>query len=467
MVKAKNSKKSTKRQTGKANPKITAETPYGECRERLTAFGGLIALVKLFDLLGFEEAFEQHYVSPGRRTKLGCYRMISGIIILLFIGFQRLGHFTYIRTDSMVCGVLNVRVLPAISTFWRYLSTLGVVQSQSLIRLSGILRRRLWSLCRYYPRKITVNIDTTVATVYGSIQGACKGHNTKHRGKKGLRSVLLFIEQTREYLCGSQRRGETISSREVVYQIKKIRSLIPECVTRIHVKGDGEFISSEALDVCEEEGFDYTFANKRCKPNFSDRGWYRWGEYEYNQTLYQAEGWTRKRRFVVMRIHKDRLKDRQLKLFKEDTYAYRVFVTSLQTRPHKVIADYDNRADAENLINEAQTEGILAIPSKRFSANHAFFQIVMLSFNLWRWMKMLGSVHHSESNPHEITRVAFSLPDVKIRTARLKMLFIAAKLRFHSNRNEVLYSIHDVRTEEIKTFLGYLDKRRKEVMCAA
>ncbi|MBU4200582.1 MAG: hypothetical protein KKG09_03150, partial [Verrucomicrobia bacterium] len=46
----------------------------------------------------------------------------------------------------------------------------------------------------------------------------------------------------------------------------------------------------------------------------------------------------------------------------------------------RVIEDYDQRADAENLIGEAQREGVLAIPSKRFQAHHAFFQLVMLAY---------------------------------------------------------------------------------------
>ena len=59
-----------------------------------------------------------------------------------------------------------------------------------------------------------------------------------------------------------------------------------------------------------------------------------------------------------------------------------------------MITDYDQRADVENLIGEAQREGVLAIPSRRFQAHHAYFQIVMLAYNLWRWMKMLAG--HAE-----------------------------------------------------------------------
>jgi hypothetical protein len=181
---------------------ITPDTPYGECSERLTAFGGLLALVKFLDLLGFEQAFQEHYVHPKRECKLGGYRMVLGMLLLLFIGFQRLGHFTYVRTDAMVCGVLRVGMVPAVSTFWRYLTSLGIVPSASLLRLGAALRARVWALCAYAPRRVTVNIDTTVATVYGAIEGARKGHNTQHRGKKGLRPVLCVLDETREYLCG-------------------------------------------------------------------------------------------------------------------------------------------------------------------------------------------------------------------------------------------------------------------------
>ena len=55
-----------------------------------------------------------------------------------------------------------------------------------------------------------------------------------------------------------------------------------------------------------------------------------------------------------------------------------------------------------------------------------------------------------------------SLPDHMIRIARLKMLFVAAKIRFHGNRDEVLYSMHEQCAAGLTYFLEYLDQRRKE-----
>lgn len=485
MVKSKGKQNGKKTQASKSageiinekaerTPSINANTPYGECSERMTAFGGLLALIKMLDLVKFRETFDEHFLAPKREPKLGHYRMMLGILMLLFIGFQRLGHFAYIQSDPLLCGILQVTVLPAVSTFWRYLQSLGIFQSQSLLRLSAALRKLVWERMSYRPTYVSINIDTTVATVYGRVEGARKGHNTKHRGKKGLRPVLCFIDQTREYLCGTQRRGETIENREVAWHIMHFRRLLPDFVKRILVRGDGEFIGWKSVKACKDDAIDYIFGNKKCDPPFPEDGWYRHGEHEYNECEYQPLGWDKPCRFVAMRIRNDKRGDRQLRLIEE--FMYRVFVTSLKSRPHRVIEEYDDRANVENLIGEAQREGLLAIPSNKFQAHHAFFQIVMLSYNLWRWMQLLAGhaqqQAQSEHDPstdeaHVVDHLpAITMPDATIRIARLKMLFVAAKILFHANRDQVMYSMHEQRAAGIIDLLEYLDEQRAQKSAA-
>ena len=83
--------------------KINASTSYGVCSERLSAFGGLLALIK------FQEVFDHTYKGPCRALKLGDYRMVVGILMLLFIGLKRLCHFIYIRVDAMLEGLDKAR----------------------------------------------------------------------------------------------------------------------------------------------------------------------------------------------------------------------------------------------------------------------------------------------------------------------------------------------------------------------
>ena len=72
------------------------------------------------------------------------------------------------------------------------------------------------------------------------------------------------------------------------------------------------------------------------------------------------------------------------------SYYDRIFCTSLAGPAHRVIAEYDKRADVENLVGEAKREGLDMIPSAKFKNNYAFFQIVMLAYNIWRYMKMIA-----------------------------------------------------------------------------
>jgi hypothetical protein len=60
-------------------------------------------------------------------------------------------------------------------------------------------------------------------------------------------------------------------------------------------------------------------------------------------------------------------------------FTYRIFCTNLPGPAHQIIADYDKRADVENLVGEAKREGLDMIASAKFKNNYAFFQIVMLA----------------------------------------------------------------------------------------
>ena len=449
--------------------KIGPDTRYEFCGSSMTAFGGLLGLVKFLDLVKFKDVFKKHYCSPSRKPKLGCYRMILGYLMLLFIGFPRIGHFSFIRRDRMVCGILDVHILPAVSTFWRYLQSLCLNQSSALLNISGILRSRVWQACQLDYTSVSIDIDTTVSTVYGDIEGSRKGHNTKHRGKKGLRPVLLFIEETREYICGTQRRGTTMKDEEVAALILSIGKYLPTSVKEVLIRGDAEFIGAKTVQACRQCGFHFIFANKRCGASFDETQWYQIGKYYYNDTIYKPHGWDVPCRFVVMRIQKQKDEEscEQLSLFDTHEYKHRVFATDLTWKAHGVIGKYDKRADVENLIGESQDEGILAIPSKRFLSNHVYFQIVMLGYNIWRWMKLIAG-YRRISQPDQTnlgeTEIPDQIVDHTIRIARLKMLFLPAKISKSERKTKVKYSIHDERSAGLMKFLSYLDKRRKDAV---
>jgi len=452
--------------------KIGPSTAYDYCRERLSPFGGLVGLVKFLDLVKFKEIFEGFYKAPERMPEMGHYNMVFGILLLLFIGFTRVWHFLYIQFDSLVCGIFNRVKLPYVTTYWRYVDSLGINQGMSLLMVTSALRERVWQLCGLSYQTIHINIDTTVETIYGSQHGGRKGHNPKNRGKKGFRPVLCFIEETREYFMGKLRKGETIGGEEVSALIRVFKKYLPGCVKKVILRGDGEFISWEAVKAAREEGFHFIFGNKRCTPPLDPAGWYKVRKndaVEYNEVMYQPAGWEYACRFVSMRLPKETPSEgaTQLELLEGANYKYRIFVTDLTQPAHQVIEEYDQRADCENLIGEAKREGLEAIPSRKFGNNYAYFQIVMLAYNIWRSFKMLAAhgmreTERPEPTPKTVCKTQ-EIVDHTIRIGRLKLLFIAAKVATHSGTTEVKYSRHDSRVAGLFRFMDYLDKRRHQV----
>jgi hypothetical protein len=417
---------------------ITAATPYGFIDEHLTPFGGLFSLEKLLDAFEIEQVFSEHFAAPDRTPQLGHWRMVKGILDLQFIGLQRLYHFTYVKDDAMLKGVLNVAQLPVVSTFWRCLNSYGTDQAQSFLKINVVVRERVWRNLEYdtrYPH-IHLDADTTVKTIYGNKEEACKGHNPKHRGKKGLRPILTFIAETKEYLAGELRKGQTLSATDISNHIVTLRALLPHSVRKVTLRADAEFYCWKAISACREVGFDYIIAVKKSRPNFNENNWYSIGdndEIQYNSTLYQPSTWESPCRFVAMRIRKDSNdpRNQQQELFEDDLYKYRIFVTSREAFPHRVIDEYDDRAGAEKLIGEAHREGLQAVPSKSFAHNSAFFQIAMFSYNLWRYVKAFAN------QPEEIS---WTLNTNEV--SRLKLLYLAAKVNFHSDHTEIKYSQH-------------------------
>ncbi len=262
-----------------------------------------------------------------------------------------------------------------------------------------------------------------------------------------------------------------MSDEDVAKLIGSIGRYLPTSVKQVLIRGDAEFIGAKTVEACQRHGYNFIFANKRCTPDFEETNWYTKKDYAYNEVQHHPLGWQQPCRFVAMRMDRTREEDNagaeQLSLFGSDRYKYRVFATNLKWLPHVVIKKYDKRADVENLVGEAQREGIPAIPSKRFLSNHAFFQIVMLAYNIWRWMKIMAACERRGNHDAQdcvldgAQEINVEVMDQTIRIARLKMLFLPAKITTSGRRVKVSYSSHDARSEGVCDFLSYLDRRRK------
>ena len=155
--------------------------------------------------------------------------------------------------------------------------------------------------------------------------------------------------------------------------------------------------------------------------------------------LYQPDGWKKPYRFVALRYEKTREEreaeeSEQYQLFETSQYKYRAFVTDFNEPIDFVVWFYNQRGGAENLIKEANNDaGLAAHPSGRFDVNGNHFQLAMLAYNLNCWLMLFN---------REAQATVENLRHTTLATARLRFLFVAARIWRHAGRTGVSYSDH-------------------------
>jgi Transposase DDE domain group 1 len=148
---------------------------------------------------------------------------------------------------------------------------------------------------------------------------------------------------------------------------------------------------------------------------------------------YQPVGWGKAYRFIALRYEKkDEAPKEQYQLMETTDYIYRVFVTNMDEAIELLVWVYDQRAGAENLIKEANNDaGLAAHPSRQWAANCVHFQLAMLAYNLNCWLMLFQR--------EEKTKVE-DLQHTTLAVARLRFLFLAAKIWRHAGRVGISYS---------------------------
>jgi len=426
--------------------KINASTHYDFTGKNLTPYGGLLPVITMLEKLGFQSLVEGTLTSKRIPRAMDLYRFVLGIVLGLYIGFPRLHQLRFIARDPILTGILKVTKLPVQSTFWRFVNGLHLHVARQILTIMRTLRERVWAAANVKLEVITIDTDTTVHTLYGQQMGGRKSYNPKNKGKKSFQPMLTFIAETREYVWGELRNGDRPDGKQIADHLRNVHAALPPGVKRIFGRADSGFYCREAVEAYEEFHAQFVISARKTsrmveqlrqtewKPSpKTDAAW----ECEFR---YQPEGWKKEYRFVALRYEKAReevennRETDQYQLFETSRYRYRVFVTDLTDPIYFVVWFYNQRGGAENLIKEANNDaGLAAHPSNRFDVNGNHFQLAMLAYNLNCWLMLFNREPQAD---------ATALRHTTLATARLRFLFVAAKIWRHAGRTGVSYSDH-------------------------
>src|SRR6266705_2728204 len=366
----------------------------------------------------------------------------------------------YVAQDPMLTGILQVGQLPPQCTFWRFLTSLPVTVAQQLLKLQRLLRERVWKAANVRLPSITLDTDTTVHTLYGQQMGARKSYNPKTKDRKSYQPILTFLAETREYVAGELHNGDRLTGKQIARHLRSAIQSLPEGVEKLFARADSGFYCWEAVEAYEQGGCWFIVVARKTSRLVEELKRAEWkpspktdadAECEF---LYQPDGWGHAFRFVALRYQKkpeevEAGQAEQYQLFETSGYTYRVFGTNLEDPIDLAVWFYNQRAGAENLIKEANNDaGLAAHPSHRFDVNGNHFQLAMLAYNVNCWLMLFNRQPDADTDTLRHTTLA---------TARLRFLFVAAKIWRHAGRTGVSYSDH---YEERGIFQQLMDRLR-------
>jgi DDE family transposase len=424
--------------------KIGASTPYDFKGKNLTAYGGLLPVAIMLERLGFQQLVEEVVTFTRQTRVMTAYQFVLGMVLSIYVGFSRLYHLRFLEREPMLVGILKIVRLPPQSTFWRFLASLHLNVPAQLLEVQRQMRQRVWDAANVKLETVTLDTDTTVHTLFGNQMGARKGYNPKHRGKKSYQPILTFLHETKEYICGELRTGDRPDGKQIRKHLEKVFASLAKSVKRILARVDSGFYCWEAVETYERYGAEFILSAMKTPRLVDELKAADWkpspstdadGQCEF---WYQPEGWKQAYRFIALRYEKKAEpkadEPEQYQLFETAEYKYRAFVTNMKDAIDKLAWFYDQRAGAENLIKEANNDaGLAAHPSGRWIMNCNHFQLAMLAYNLNCWLLLFN---RDEKTPLE------KMEHTRLSTARLRFLFVAAKIWRHAGRVGVRYSDH-------------------------
>jgi Transposase DDE domain group 1 len=425
--------------------KIGSTTPYDFEAKNLTAYGGLLPVATMLERLGFQQLVEQTLTVKRTTRAMSMYQFVLAMVLAAYVGFSRLYHLRFVAREPMLTGVVKVLRLPPQCTFWRFLASLHMGIAQQLLSVQRHMRERVWQAANVGLAAVTLDTDTTVHTLFGKQMGGRKGYNPKNKGKKSYQPLLTFLGETREYISGELHNGDRPTGPEIARHLKTVFAALPAQVETIFARADSGFYCWDAVAAYEGRGVQFIISARKTARLVEQLKAAVWkasprtdahGQCEFH---YQPEGWTKAYRFLALRYKKKpKLKaadePEQYQLFDTPEYTYRVLVTNMKRALDLLVWFYDQRAGAENLIKEANNDaGLAAYPSGRWLMNCNHFQLVMLAYNLNCWLMLFNREEEAQ---------AAALKHTTLATARLRFVFLAAKIWRHAGRVGVSYSDH-------------------------
>ena len=394
--------------------------------KKVTPFGGMKLLKDFIDTTKIiKDLEESNLPQPQSNAGINPIDIIQGFWLAIFTGASRYIHADWLRGDTVLQEIFNIKRLPSQSTYSRFFHKFDWEKNEEIF---APLQQKF--LEHIDVGALTIDLDSTVITRYGNQEGAKKGYNPKKMGRNSHHPLIAFIDQTKMVANAWMRSGNTSDLNNYNAFLTETFDVALKGKDIGLVRADSGFYSNSFLKWFEARDLNYIIAVK-----FYENIKYQIGSVkEWTEITNGLDVCEMKfkpdngemRRYIIVRKKIDHYPNSGGKLlFDEPTYRYSAYVTNLTLPLDQVYNIYNTRADCENRIKELKYDfGADNFCLKEFYATEASFRFIMMAYNIMALFK------------HQVLN-----SNIQLKTLRSYCFALGSWITNHSNKKVLNISL--------------------------
>ncbi len=369
--------------------------------KEITPWGGMGLMKRMLGHIGFDAALAQCGLpQPGSNRGYAPAQLITQFMLGIWCGANRFEHGEVTRHDPVLGRIFGIKRMANFKAVMRLFQRFTQGSNQGV--MDSLYS---WLFGQIAINGVTLDLDSTVMTRYGTQQGAAKGYNPAKRGRLSHHPLMAFVAESQMIANCWLRPGNVVSA-------SNVHSFLENTLHRLGsqrvalLRADSGFSDNAFLEVLEAKQLHYTIALKQTQPLqralvnacCDGNGWWplvdECGQLipgiELRRFSYQADSWSRARWVTGIRQHieqRDAPKGKSLSLFADDPvigkWRFSAIVSDLDLPAQTIWRTYRGRANCENRIKELKYDFAAdSFVMQDFWATEAALNTVMLAYNL-------------------------------------------------------------------------------------
>lgn len=357
--------------------------------KKVTPFGGMKLLKDFMDQTNvLQDLRSINLPYPGSNAGYDPIDIIQGFWLSIFTGASRYIHADWLRYDTTLQEIFEIKRLPSQSTYSRFFHKFSWQRNNEVFAL---LQQKF--LSQIDIGALTIDLDSSVITRYGNQEGAQKGYNPKKMGRNSHHPLMAFIDQTKMVANAWMRSGNTSDLNNYTYFLNETFDIALKDKTVGLVRADSGFYSNDFLKWFDHRSLNYVVAVKFYQNIKYQIGavekWVKINDGIDVCNLYFKPDNGEERRYIIVRKKIESYPNSGGKLlFDEPKYRYSAYVTNIELPVDQIYNIYNTRADCENRIKELKYDfGADNFCLKEFFATEASFRFIMIAYNIMALFK--------------------------------------------------------------------------------